>query len=894
MPAAAGGHSAVSSAAIRFAYTCGYAGMSGYGLPEPDTMTKLPVEQVIPDIRQALLAGSRLVLQAPPGAGKTTLVPPALLDQPWLGERKIIMLEPRRLAARNAAARIAYLLGEQVGDTVGYRIRDERRDSEHSRILVVTEGILTRLLQRDPELAGVALVIFDEFHERNLHADLSLAFCLQSQELLRPDLKLLVMSATLDTAAVSKLLDDAPVITSQGRTFPVETIHLPAKAAIPERSRIADAVTPLLLRILADETGSILVFLPGAREIKQVENALKIRLAGQPRGNVIIAPLYGDLPGAQQDQAILRCPDGARKIVLATNIAETSLTIEGVSVVVDSGLQRESRFNPGAGMNRLDTVFISQDSADQRSGRAGRLGPGKCFRLWTQSQHNKLAPHRNAEILISDLAPLMLELANWGVREVDELRWLDMPNPGAVAQARELLRELGAIDRHDGITAHGRQLLELGAHPRLAHMMVRGAQAGHGYDACLLAALLTERDIFSAGERSADIAPRLALLRAMKDGNTASAGANPQQCRLVIRSADRFHRAIRQLDRRTGSGVIDQHDLPGVLLAFACPDRIARARHTADNRYLLSSGKGAFLDQGEALASEEFIVAAELDGRQREARIYRAAGISLQQIEEYCADNIETATSVSWNPQSQRVDAVTRTRLGAIVLDERQADSADPEDVIAALLEGIRQNGLDCLPWSKQALQLRQRIRFLHTQQQLGAVADPQLDALELPDLSDEHLLQNLETWLLPHLDTHNSIKKLQALDMHTILLGMLDWPQQQTLDALAPTHVTVPSGSRIAIDYSDPAAPVLAVRLQELFGLLQTPAVINGRFGLLLHLLSPGYKPMQVTQDLASFWRTTYFEIRKELRGKYKKHYWPEDPLTAQATSKTRRRMND
>jgi ATP-dependent helicase HrpB len=863
-------------------------------MPHDSIMTSLPVDQVIPDIKQSLLAHNRLVLQAPPGAGKTTLVPLALLDQPWLGDRKIIMLEPRRLAARNAAARMAYLLGEPVGETIGYQIRDERCYGERTKILVVTEGILTRLLQRDPELVNFTLVIFDEFHERNLHADLSLAFCLQSQELLRPELKLLVMSATLDTAAVSKLLDDAPVITSQGRTFPVENIHLPASAVMPDRNRIADAVTPLLMKILNDETGNVLVFLPGVREIKQVEAGLKTQLAEQPRSNVIIAPLYGDLSKAQQDQAILPSPDGVRKIVLATNIAETSLTIEGVEVVVDSGLQRESRFNPGSGMNRLETVYISQDSADQRSGRAGRLGPGKCFRLWTPAQHKRLAPHGNAEILISDLAPLMLELANWGVREVDELRWLDTPNPGAVAQARELLHELGAIDPQNGITPHGRQLLDTGAHPRLAHMMVRGAQAGHGYDASLLAALLTERDILNAGDRSADIAPRLALLRAVKDGNTTNTGANTQQCRLVIRSAERFYRAIRRLDRRNGPTVIDRHNLPGVLLAFAYPDRIARARHTADNRYLLSSGKGAFLDQGETLASEEFIVAAELDGRQREARIYRAAGISLQQIETHCAELIETATSVGWNPQTQRVDAVTRTRLGAIVLDERQADSADHEDVLAALLEGIRLNGLDCLPWSRQAQQLRQRIRFLHTQKQLGTVADAQLDALELPDLSDEHLLHSLGTWLLPHLHTHNSIKKLQALDMYAVLLGMLSWQQQQTLDALAPMHVTVPSGSRIAIDYSDPAAPVLAVRLQELFGLLQTPAVINGRFPLLMHLLSPGYKPMQVTQDLASFWRTTYFDIRKELRGKYKKHYWPEDPLTAQATSKTKRGMNN
>jgi len=859
-------------------------------------MTNLPVNQVVPDIKQALLTGNQLVLQAPPGAGKTTVVPLALLDQPWLGDKKIIMLEPRRLAARNAAARMAFLLGESTGETVGYQIRAERCYGQQTKILVVTEGILTRMLQGNPELADAALVIFDEFHERNLHADLSLAFCLQSQELLRPGLKLLVMSATLDTSAVSQLLDDAPVITSQGRTYPVENIFLPTTAATPEPNRISDTVVSLLEQVLAEEPGNVLVFMPGVREIKRVERALKTRLTAQQHGDMIIAPLYGDLSREQQDRAIQPCDAGRHKIVLATNIAETSLTIEGVSIVVDSGLQREARFNPGSGMNRLDTVFISQDSADQRSGRAGRLGPGKCYRLWTQSQHNRLARHSTAEILFSDLAPLILELANWGVREVDELRWMDQPNAGAVAQARELLHELGAIDENSSISPHGRQLLDTGAHPRLAHMMIRAAESGHGYDACLLAALLTERDIFTAGPgRTADIAPRLALLRAIKhDKSTRSnASANLQQCRLVIRSADQLYRRISRLDNRDSTNAIDQHDLPGVLLAYAYPDRIAHARHPADNRYLLSSGKGAFLDPGEVLASAEMIVAAELDGHRREARIYRAAPLSLQQLEAHFATRIETTTSVNWNSQSLRVDAITQTRLGAIVLEERQAESASLDDVHAALLEGIRLNGLDCLPWDKRALSLRQRIRFLHTQQGLDDITDPQLVLLDLPDLSDEHLLPHLETWLLPHLDAHNSIKKLQSLDMHAILLGALTWSQRQTLDALAPTHITVPSGSRIAIDYIDPNAPVLAVRLQELFGLQQTPSVINNKFNLLLHLLSPGYKPMQVTQDLASFWHTTYYEVRKELRGKYKKHYWPDDPLTAQATSRTRRRMN-
>jgi ATP-dependent helicase HrpB len=857
-------------------------------------MTRLPIEQAIPEIRQALIGGNRLVLVAPPGAGKTTLVPLALLNEPWLDGRMIILLEPRRLAARNAAARMATLLGEKTGDTVGYRIRAESASSERTRILVVTEGILTRMLQADPALAMAALVIFDEFHERNLHADLSLAFSLQSQELLRPDLRLLVMSATLDAAGVSRLLDDAPVVTSTGQTFPVETTYLPDKAPLPEPGRIAAAVLRRLERVLAEETGSVLVFLPGVREIRQVEHALGALPPGQMDGMPIVAPLYGDLSREQQDRAIQPCASGRRKIVLATNIAETSLTIEGISIVIDSGLERQARFDPGSGMNRLDTVFISRDSADQRSGRAGRLGPGKCYRLWTPAQQQRMARHATPEILRSDLAPLVLETVNWGVRDINELRWLDPPNAGALKQARELLCELGAIDDRPRITAHGRQLLDTGAHPRLAHMMIRGAEAGHGFDACLLAALLTERDILTAtGERTADVAPRLALLRTFRqDASAACAyGANRQQCRLVLRSAGEFHRRIRRHERQPGAEAIDDRDLPGVLLAWAYPDRIGRSRDTAGNRYLLRSGKGAFLDEGEALAKAEFIVAADLDGRQREARIWLAAEIPLQQIEARFAGDITRDTGVSWNAQTQSVDAVTRTCLGAVVLEQRPAEAIARDAVHAALIKGIRQCGLDCLPWDRRAQTLRQRVAFLRLQQQSSAINDPELGTLTLPDLSDAALLVHLEDWLLPYLDAHNSIRKLQSLDLHAILLGTLSRALQQALDRLAPTHVSVPSGSRIAIDYSDADNPVLAVRLQELFGLQQTPAIINGRYKLLLHLLSPGYKPIQVTQDLASFWKMTYFEVRKELRGRYRKHHWPEDPLAAQATSHAKRR---
>ena len=853
-------------------------------------MINLPVNQVIPDVQQIFLTQHRLVLQAPPGAGKTTAVPIALLGQPWLKNKKIIMLEPRRLAARNAASRMAFLLGEEVGNTVGYMIRADRCYSKQTKILVVTEGMLTRLLQSDPELAEVALVIFDEFHERNLHADLSLAFCLQSQELLRPDLRMLIMSATLNTEAISRLLDNAPVIVSEGRSYPVENIYLPANAVPPDRYKLADSITQLLTKVITEEQGNALVFLPGLREIKQVESKLQSWLLEQQLNHVVIAPLYGDLTKAQQDRAILPCAAGQRKMVLATNIAETSLTIEGITVVIDSGLQRESRFNPGSGMNRIDIGFIAQDSADQRSGRAGRLSAGKCYRLWTESQHKKLARHNSAEILVADLAPLALELANWGVTEVKELHWLDAPNDGSVAQARELLRGLAAMSDDFRITLHGKQLLEVGAHPRLAHMMVKSAGFGYGYDACLLAAILTERDIFRReAMRTSDVQKRMDILSNSDQQVLNNASIDKWQCQLVVKAAEQFYQNIKHLNSNKKSNDLST----GVMLAFAYPDRIAQNRHTQDHRFLLSSGKGAILYKYDDLAGAEYIVVAELDGQQRDARIYKAADIHLQQLEEYFPELIEQRSHVIWNTQAQRVEASKLVKLGALVLEEAVDESASRGAVHLALLEGIKQTGLVCLPWSREAMSLKQRVQFLNTHKKSSPALSYHLAQLELPNMEDDYLLQHLHDWLLPHLSGQNSIKKLQSLNLTQILAATIPWQQQKLLDELAPTHISVASGSRIAIDYSDLQVPVLAVRLQELFGQKQTPAIINGQFKLLIHLLSPGYQPMQVTQDLESFWKTTYFEVKKELCGKYKKHYWPDDPLTARATSKTKRFMD-
>ena len=850
-------------------------------------MSELPINAALPELLTALSQHNNVVLQAPPGAGKTTAVPLALLDSDWLGDRNIIMLEPRRLAARSAAARMAELLGEPVGETVGYQIRAERKISTRTRILVVTEGILTRLLQSDPELAQTALVIFDEFHERNLQGDLSLALCLQSQEYLREDLKLLVMSATLETEAVAGLLGDAPVVNSEGRSFPVHVHYLPHQQ-VPEDNRQLLALTARKIRDWMDEhQGSLLAFLPGVGEIRQVEVSLRELLAG--RDEIILAPLYGDLSKQQQDAAIAPSPAGKRKIVLATNVAETSLTIDGIRMVVDSGLMRESRFDPNTGMNRLVTTNISQASATQRCGRAGRLSEGLCLRLWSESRQQGLARKNTPEILLSDLAPLMLELAQWGVRDVGELSWLDQPPPGPVAQAQELLQQLGALDGEYRITEHGSAMLALGTHPRLAHMMIRSRDLALQSTACLLAALLSERDIFRGEARwDRDIQKRVDILQGKSKHPSADRGP-------VQRIRQQAKTWQGQLDKAPGKKAlqdstceIDELDRTGVLLGLAYPDRIARNRRDRERRFLLASGRGAHFSHDDELALADYLAIAELDGQGRDARIQLAARISESALREYFADLIEQSESVRWDDNAGRAVASERTTLGRIVLDEQPARNISPELLSRALLDAIRQKGLAILPWTGEADALRARVQFLRRNHEQF----PDLLAnLSLPDWSDETLTNNLEDWLLPHLQGLSKLEQLKQLNLHSILQSQLDWPSQQQIDELAPTHFVVPSGSRIAINYAE-EEPVLAVRLQEMFGLAQTPAILKGQHPLMIHLLSPAQRPVQVTRDLASFWVNTYEQVKKELRIKYQKHYWPDDPLTARATNKTKKRM--
>jgi ATP-dependent helicase HrpB len=831
-------------------------------------MSTLPIESALPELRAALASAGAAVLQAPPGAGKTTRVPLALLDEPWLAGRRIVMLEPRRLAARAAAGFMARQLGQPVGGTVGYRVRMETRVGPDTRVEVVTEGVLTRMLQSDPALEGVGMVIFDEFHERSLHADLGLALTLQSRALLRDDLRLLVMSATLDGAPVAALLGGAPVVTSRGRSYPVDVRYLPNRV----EGRMEPAVARTVRQAVESSDGDVLVFLPGAGEIHRVEEML--REAELPAG-VRILPLYGNLPQSAQDEAIAPSPPGRRKVVLSTSIAETSLTIEGVRVVVDSGLMRVPRFSPRTGMTRLETVTVSRASAEQRAGRAGRVAPGVCWRMWPEHAQAGLVPHGTPEIRDADLAPLALELAAWGVADPAELAWLDPPPLVAFAQARELLAELGALDRAGAATPHGRGMAALPLHPRLAHMALRANEMGIGGLACDLAALLSERDVFRRGDGppDADVRLRLEALRDLAAGRRVRGAADAGALRRVQAEA-------REWRRRLGvRGEDGDPQAAGLLLALAYPDRIGQRRAGRPGRFLLRNGRGAALAESDPLAAAPYLVAAELDGTGRESRVYLAAPLEPEEIERHFAAQVEAEEAVAWDADTRSVRARRRERLGALVLREAPLLDPDPALVTAALLRAVAEAGMDALPWSKGARQLRERIAFLHRH-------DP-----SWPDVSDAALLGSLAEWLGPHLHGMTRWEQVQRLDVGEILLGTLGWQRRAALDTAAPSHLEVPSGSRIPIDYADPEAPVLAARLQELFGMTETPRIAGGRVPLVIHLLSPAHRPVQVTRDLASFWRTGYFEVRKDLKGRYPRHYWPDDPLQAQATSRVRPR---
>jgi len=825
----------------------------------------LPVESVLRGLLIALENGGVAVLQAPPGAGKTTRVPPALLQAPWCTGR-ILLLEPRRIAARAAARRMAFERGERIGKLVGITTRTDRLVGPETRIEVVTEGILTRRLQRDPALEDTSVVIFDEFHERSLQADLGLALCLQSRSLLRPDLRLLVMSATLDAARVAELLETAHLIQSEGRAHPVTVRFMPPA---PDLRRPAAAVTRATLQTLSRHAGSVLVFLPGRREIEQV--AEQLAAAADP--HTLVSPLHGQLSAEAQDAAIRPAPEGTRKVVLATDIAETSLTIEGISIVVDSGLARRPRFDPRNGLTRLETVRISQSNAEQRCGRAGRLGPGTCIRLWSESDTERMARQAPAEILEADLAPLALTLACWGA-EAGELAWMDPPPDAALAQARDLLRQLGALDPAGRSTEHGRAMDALGTHPRLAHMLLKARDLGQVETAAVLAALLEERDPLDRAWAGADLRTRVRAL--------ASPGQTAETIRPGVRKRllDQARRWAQQVGVRNFAQGAADPESAGRLLALAYPDRIALRRPGPQPRFLLANGRGAFFPREDDLAEAPCIVAAVLDAGDREAVIHLAAPLDRTLLARDFPDLVRREDRVEWDPESGAVLARSEQRLGALVLETRPIREPPRHTVTALLLDAIRKQGVASLPWSPEARKLQARMTFARA-----------LEGPAWPDPGDSALLEHLEEWLGPWLEGMSRLNHLQRLDMAAVLTQPLEWSRRKRLDELAPSHIGVPSGSRIAIDYSDPEHPVLPVRIQEVFGWSDTPRIGGGKVPLTLHLLSPARRPVQITTDLAGFWERTYPEVKKDLKGRYPKHFWPDDPLQAEARRGTRPR---
>lgn len=828
------------------------------------------LEALLPPLLEALTHRHSAILQAPTGTGKSTLAPLALLKADWLGSQRILMLEPRRLAARAVATRMSALLGEPLGGTVGYRTRLDGASSRDTRLLVVTEGILTRLLQDDPALEGTGLVIFDEFHERNLQADLGLALSLDVRQHLRPDLRVLLMSATLDVESLAGLLGGARIITGGASLHPVETVYgrRPAIADLPR------VVAASVRHALERHGGDVLVFLPGAGEIRRVEKLLA-ETGGMPDTDVY--PLYGDLSPAAQDSALAPTKPGRRKVILSTSIAETSLTIEGISVVIDSGWSRRPRFDPGTAMSTLVTVRASRAAADQRRGRAGRLGPGTCYRLWSEDEHRGLEAQSPPEILDADLCPLALELAAWGTEDVSTLPFPDPPPPVLLAQSGELLRRLGALDSGGRITPHGRAMSRLGVHPRLAHMLLRAVEIGAAGLACDLAAMLGERDLLRgpAALDDADLDLRLALLRGNARGATGSSADRG--------ALQRIRRQSAALRRRLGhfpEGELPE-DLAGVLLAMAYPDRIGQRR--PDGRFLLSGGRGAVFRRPQRLSGSEFVVVAELDSGEREAQIFLAASITRAQLHEHCSSLIESAEEITWDDQAGAVLARRQAHLGALCLVESRIDSPDPAAVQGALLEGIRKRGPSVLHFSAASQSLRERVAFLR-QLSNGPAQD-------WPALDDTRLMDELEQWLSPWLEGVSRLTHLERVDLHAALVARLGHSTLRQLDSLAPTHLEVPSGSRLPIDYADPGGPALSVRLQEVFGMLETPRLAGGRVPLILKLLSPAQRPVQVTRDLAGFWARGYEEVRKELKGRYPKHFWPDDPASAPATRRTKPR---
>lgn len=827
----------------------------------------LPITAILDDIRAALRRETRLVVQAPPGAGKTTLIPPALAGEPWLAGRKILMLEPRRLAARAAARRMADMSGSRPGAFAGYRTRLDTCAGPHTRIEVLTEGVLIRMLQNDPELSSAGLVIFDEFHERSLQADLALAMLRDAQEAIRPDLRLIVMSATLDAEALAHELR-APALTAAGRSWPVETRYLERPLQRAPEQEAAHAV----LSVLRSEPGSVLVFLPGAAEIRRAARMLEAKL---PAG-VHVAPLCGSLSRAGQDLAIMPAPAPGRKVVLATSIAETSLSIEGVRVVIDCGLARVPRYDAGVDMSRLATIAVSRSGADQRRGRAGRSEAGLCLRLWTREQHSSLPESYEPEIKNADLASCALELALWGVADPARLSWITPPPAGHFRRARALLQRLDALDAQGRLTATGRRMAGMGLHPRLAHMVLRGCELGLGELACDLAALLSERDVvrFEPGAYDADIGLRIDALHCEGQYEGHGCRADTAACRSVLKTSSLLKKQLGLSGKGRCGG-----DVAGVLLAQAYPDRIARKRSGSD--YVLSCGRGAFFSSVDALCSHEYLAAAALDGGARRARIFLAAPLTREEIAEHFGTRISVEEHIAWDEHARCVAAERIQRLDRLVLHREPCARPDPVCVRSELLEGIRSLGIGCLPWSDELRQWQARVMLLRD------VFGPG----RWPDVSDGFLAANLHAWLGPFLGHARGPARIQTPALRAALEALLPSGCRGALDTLAPRMLVLPGGTRARLRYAAGEPPVLAARIQDLFGMHETPRVADGRIAVLLHLLSPAMRPVQITSDLDGFWKNSYHAVRKELRGRYPKHSWPDDPLRAAPLRKRARK---
>ncbi len=817
--------------------------------------TNLPICDVLDELQNSLTQNTTVILSAPPGAGKSTLVPLTLLEESWLKNQKIIMLEPRRLAAKTVATRMAELLGEQIGETVGYRIRFESRVSSKTKIEVVTEGILTRMLQQDNSLEGIGIVIFDEFHERSIFADVALALCRDAQQILRDDLRILVMSATLNLEELKNLLQ-APVVESSGKQYPVDLIYTEQQ----DLFLLAETTAHTVNRALIEQKGDVLVFLPGEAEIRKCEEIL------QRTSGIEIHPLYGNLPPHQQMAAIMTSKSGTRKVVIATSIAETSLTIEGIKVVVDSGYGRVQKFDAQSGLSKLETIQISKDSADQRAGRAGRLSPGVCYRIWSKPMHAKLAEHRTPEIMEADLASFVLDMAVWGVQDINALTWLTPPPLHHIITAKELLEELNALE-NGKITEHGKKMHTLPCHPRVAHMMLIAAENNKVHLAADIAALLEERDPLGK-ESGIDINLRIEALR--RERARKSIGKKFSR---IAKIAEQYRSMF---SAEENNSPVDPYET-GVLLVHAYPERIACARPGNNAQFQLSGGNLAMASHKDDLAHEAWLAIANLDARDGMGKIFLASSLNPKDL----MPLLKEKEIIQWNSKKGALVAVREMRLGSIVLKSTPLPKPNPEKIQQVICEAIKKDGSHLLDWNKEVTQFQNRTLSLKKWN----------EEQNWPDLSTDKLLQNAEEWLMPYLINIKSNDDLKKLNLHDILFHFLDYNKQQELNKLAPAKMEVPSGSHITLEYfANASAPVIAVRIQEVFGLAETPKVNHNKISLLMHLLSPAYKPVQITGDLKSFWENTYFEVRKELKPRYPKHAWPDDPWNHPAIRGTKK----